>query len=93
MPCYFVTYVGVRLDLADHATVQEAVREVAARRGIGLYYDARGQVRVPAGQNADEIGNEVKRIYAGKKILEAGKKYGWKTNQVKQDHFEFVRRG
>ena len=68
------------------------MREVAARRGIGLYYDACGQVQVPAGQNADEIGNEVKRVYAGKKIIEAGKKYGWKTTHDKQNHFELVRR-
>ena len=92
MPCYLVTYIGVRLDLADHAAAQEAVREVANRRGIGIYLDAQGRAQVPEGYNADEIGNEVKRIYAGKKILEAGKKYGWKTNQTKQDHFEFVRR-
>lgn len=92
MPCYFITYIGVRLDLADHAAASEAVREVAARRGVGIYLDARGQVQVPAGQNADEIANEVKRVYAGKKIIEAGKKYGWKTSQTKQDHFEFVRR-
>lgn len=92
MPCYEIRYVGVRLDLADHITAQEAVREVAARRGVGLYLDANGQVRVPQGLNADEIGNEVKRVYAGKKIIEAGKKYGWKTSQTKQDHFEFVRR-
>lgn len=93
MPCYLVTYVGVRLDLADHATAQEAVREVAARRGIGIYLDAQGHAQVPAGQNADEIGNEIKQVYTGKKIIEAGKKYGWKTNQKSQNHFEFVRRG
>ena len=92
MPCFEIRTIGVRLDLADHATAQEAVREVAARRGIGLYYDARGQVQVPAGQNADEIGNEVKRVYAGKKVIEAGKKYGFNVNQKSQSKFEFVRR-
>lgn len=92
MPCYEIRYVGVRLDLADHAVTQEAVREVANRRGIGIYLDAQGRAQVPQGCDADEIGNEIKRVYAGKKIIEAGKKYGWKTNQTKQNHFEFVRR-
>jgi len=92
MPCYEIRYVGVRLNLADHAVAQEAVREVANRRGIGIYLDAQGRAQVPQGYDADEIGNEIRRAYAGKKIIEAGKKYGWKTNQTKQDHFEFVRR-
>ena len=102
MPCYQTITTSVELEIADKQALDEALKELGYERGYGnVYYSSSGQhtlefrngkLIVTSNFGVDEtvLKNQIKKAYAGRIVVKATKKYGWKLKQDAKNKNKFV---